>query len=228
MKNIVLLLAIVSFFSCTHSQNNTKKILDFADTLRIHNDLINFTNTHKPRNYKNIATLDSVADYIKSELSMVCDSTTFQNYRVDGNTYKNVIGSIGLEHKERIIVGAHYDVYCDQTGADDNASGVAGVLEVARLLSKKKLNYRIDFVAYTLEEPPFFRTEHMGSAIHANYVFENKIPIKGMICLEMIEYYDDRPDTQEYPIAGMNLIYGNKACLVLKYGYRLKIDLRRF
>ncbi len=211
MKNLILPFILAIVFGCTHSQNNTEATLQFADTLRINNDLINITSTQKPRNYKNIATLDSVAEYIKSELEKVCDSTAFQNYEVDGNTYKNVIASIGIENKERIIIGAHYDVYGNQTGADDNASGVAGLLELARLLSNEKLNYRIDFVAYTLEEPPFFRTEQMGSAIHANYLFENNIPVKGMICLEMIGYYDDRPDTQEYPIAGMNLIYGNKA-----------------
>lgn len=211
MKNLILAFLLASIFSCSHSQSKTKSTLQFADTIRINNDLFNITNTQKPRNYKNIATLDSVADYIKSELEKVCDTTSFQNYEVEGNTYKNVIASIGVENKERIIIGAHYDVYGNQTGADDNASGVTGLLELARLLSKEKLNYRIDFVAYTLEEPPFFRTEQMGSAIHANYLFENKIPIKGMICLEMIGYYDDKPNTQEYPIAEMNLIYGNKA-----------------
>lgn len=210
MKNLFLLILLISTLSCSHSQRNTKTTLQYADTLRIYNDLFNITNTEKPRNYKNIATLDSVADYIKSELTKVCDSTAFQNYTVDGDTYKNVIASIGIKNKERIIVGAHYDVYGNQTGADDNASGVAGLLELARLLSKEKLKYRIDFVAYTLEEPPFFRTAQMGSAIHANYLFKNKIPVKGMICLEMIGYYDDKPNTQEYPIAAMNFIYGNK------------------
>ncbi|MCL4124776.1 UNVERIFIED_CONTAM: hypothetical protein GTU68_011713 [Idotea baltica] len=211
MKHLFPLLLLTITFGCSHSQNNTSSIVQYADTIRINNDLINITSTKKPRNYKNVATLDSVADYIKSELTKVCDSVAFQKYKVDGNTYKNVIASIGIENEERIIIGAHYDVYGNQTGADDNASGVSGLLELARLLSNKKLNYRIDFVAYTLEEPPFFRTEQMGSAIHSNYLFENKIPVKGMICLEMIGYYDDRPNTQEYPIAGMKLIYGNKA-----------------
>ncbi len=100
-------------------------------------------------------------------------------------------------------------MFGDSEGADDNASGVAGLLELARLLSKEKLKYRIDFVAYTLEEPPFFRTKQMGSYIHANYLFQHKIPVKGMICLETIGYYNDQPDSQEYPIKGMSLIYGN-------------------
>ncbi|MDY7396496.1 M28 family peptidase [Aureibaculum sp. 2210JD6-5] len=211
MKNLLIIFLLIISFSCTHSQDKTKKELVFADTLRINNDLINITNTKKTRNYKNIHTLDSVAGYIKSGLQKVCDSTGYQKYDVDGNVYKNVIGSIGIENKERIIIGAHYDVFGNQQGADDNASGVAGLLELARLLAKENLKYRIDFVAYTLEEPPFFRTEQMGSYIHANYLFESKIPVKGMICLEMIGYYNDKPDSQEYPISGMSLMYGNKA-----------------
>ncbi|WP_244543132.1 M28 family peptidase [Cellulophaga fucicola] len=108
-------------------------------------------------------------------------------------------------------MGAHYDVYGDQEGADDNASGVAGLLELARLLAKEKLDYRIDFVAYTLEEPPFFRTEKMGSYVHANYLKENSITVKGMICLEMIGYYKDEANTQTCPIKEMSAIYGNRA-----------------
>ncbi len=90
-------------------------------------------------------------------------------YNINGNEYKNVIGSIGTTHSTRIIIGAHYDVFCETPGADDNASGVAGLLELARLLAKEKLKYRIDFVAYMLEEPPFFRTKNMDSYKHAKY-----------------------------------------------------------
>lgn len=208
---ILVLILFTSLVGCTHSQNKNNITLQFADTIRINNDLINIINTQKPRNYKNIKTLDSVADYIKLELQKVCDTTAYQKYKVEGSQYKNVIGSLGIENNERIIIGAHYDVYGNQQGADDNASGVAGLLELARLLAKEKLKYRIDFVAYTLEEPPFFRTKQMGSYVHANYLFENKIPVKGMICLEMIGYYNDKPNSQKYPIAGMGLIYGDKA-----------------
>ncbi|HEX9599905.1 MAG TPA: M28 family peptidase, partial [Mariniflexile sp.] len=117
--------------------------------------------------------------------------------------------------KERVIIGAHYDVCGNQQGADDNASGVTGLLELARLLSKEKLNYRIDFVAYTLEEPPFFRTQQMGSYRHANYLQVNNISVKGMICLEMIGYYNDKKGSQNYPKQEMNLIYGDIADFII-------------
>jgi len=210
MKKIILLLFIATIsFSCTHSQNKQNKQLHHVDSIRVKNDLTTITQTEKSRNYQHIKTLDTVAAYIKEELTKVCDSVAYQKYSVNKNEYKNVIASIGLQHKERIIIGAHYDVFGDSEGADDNASGVAGLLELARLLSKEKLDYRIDFVAYTLEEPPFFRTKQMGSYIHANYLFQHKIPVKGMICLETIGYYNEEPNSQEYPIKGMNLIYGN-------------------
>lgn len=125
-------------------------------------------------------------------------------------TYKNIICTINPEKKERIIIGAHYDVCGNQDGADDNASGIVGLLELARQLKNLDLNYRIDFVAYTLEEPPFFGTDYMGSHIHAKYLFDNKIPVKGMICLEMIGYYRDDENSQDYPLGFLSWIYGKK------------------
>jgi Zn-dependent M28 family amino/carboxypeptidase len=145
----------------------------------------------------------------------------YQSYLVEGIEYKNVIGSINTHNNERIIVGAHYDVCEEQEGADDNGSGIAGLLEIARLLSTEKLPHRIDFVAYTLEEPPFFRTEQMGSYIHAKYLFDNKIPVTGMVCLEMIGYYSDEEDSQEYPFGLLKYFYGNRGnfiTIVQKWG----------
>ncbi len=209
MKKILLLLLTIAI-GCTQSQNKPNSTINNTDNSLLKKDLIAITQTKERRNYKNIETLNTIAAYIKAELHKVCDSVAYQKYKVNTNEYKNVIGSIGLQHKERIIIGAHYDVFGDYEGADDNASGVAGLLELARLLRKEKLSYRIDFVAYTLEEPPFFRTQQMGSYIHANYLFKHKIPVKGMICLETIGYYNEQPNSQEYPVKGMHVLYGTK------------------
>ncbi|WP_051605627.1 M28 family peptidase [Polaribacter sp. Hel_I_88] len=141
---LVIFLSIISFEN--YAQTNQKSNIE---NIKKHLSVI--TKTEKPRNFKNLETLNFVANYIKQELNKVCDSVEFQNFNVAENEYKNVIGSIGLEHQQRIIFGAHYDVCGDSDGADDNASGVVGLLELARLLSKEKLNYRIDFVAYSLE-----------------------------------------------------------------------------
>ncbi|MGZ4049469.1 MAG: M28 family peptidase, partial [Bacteroidia bacterium] len=114
----------------------------------------------------------------------------------------------------------HYDVCDDQPGADDNASGVAGLLEIARLLKEQSSNliYRVDLVAYTLEEPPNFRTANMGSAVHAKMLHDNHIKVKAMICLEMIGYYSDKKKSQEYPIGLMKLFYPRKANFIAVIG----------
>ncbi len=226
MKKLLFILIISLSFLFIFSINNfsyafSKNTNTYSDTVRLKNDLFKITKTFNSRYYKNVKTLDSVADYIYNELKKTCDSVYFQPFLVDGKIYKNVIGVLGLKNTERIVVGAHYDVAYIQEGADDNASGLVGLLELTRLLSKENLKNRIDFVAYTLEEPPYFDTENMGSYIHAKSLHDNNIKIKGMICLEMIGYFSDIPHSQHYPIGFLKLFYGNKAnfiTVVQKFG----------
>lgn len=192
-----------------------------ADTTIIKLHLIALTKTGQFRTYKNIDQLNSTAHYIKTIFSQYSDSVFIQEYSVNGQIYKNVICSFGVENKKRIIVGAHYDVCDNQEGADDNASGVVGLLELSRLLKGQKLYQRIDLVAYSLEEPPYFRTEYMGSYIHAKSLAENKSEVYGMISLEMIGYFRDEKKSQSYPIGILSLFYGNKGnyiTLVKKFG----------
>lgn len=186
-----------------------KKLPLLADTanLKRHFDLI--LNTEKPRHYKNVEVLDTVAERIRNEFSKYTLHTGMQEYPAEGNIYKNVFASFGPENGEVIVIGAHYDVCGEQDGADDNASGVAGIMELARLLKDQPLAYRIELVAYTLEEPPFFRTEKMGSYVHAKSLFDKKQAVKGMISLEMIGYYAEEPGSQSYPLKAMKWIYGD-------------------
>ncbi|MGG5209554.1 M28 family peptidase [Chryseobacterium sp. MIQD13] len=181
-----------------------------ADVTLVKNHLKALTQTPEFRNHKNTDQLDAVADYIKQNFSKYGDSTAFQEYSVEGKIYKNVITSFGTENKKRIIIGAHYDVCGDQQGADDNATGVTALLELARMLKGQKLNYRIDLVAYTLEEPPYFRTENMGSYIHAKYLKDHNIDVYGMASVEMIGYFKDEKDSQNYPLGILSWVYGNK------------------
>lgn len=204
--NKFLLFISLIFFSC----NSNKELAQYSNRERVKKELQTITRKFGYRNYLNIKNLNKVADYIHSEFAMVCDTVYFQEYTADNRTYKNVVASIGVENKKRIVIGAHYDACGEQEGADDNASGTVGVLELARLLSKEKLNYRIDFVAYTLEEPPFFDTKEMGSYIHAKTAKEEKQNIKGMICLEMIGYFNDSVGSQTYPIKALKAVYGQK------------------
>ncbi|QHL87773.1 M28 family peptidase [Nibribacter ruber] len=192
-----------------------------ADTIQIKNHLTTITKTPKPRNYQNVDQLNQTANYLISVFSQYTPSVSVQEYTVDGQVYKNVIASFGMEHTKRIIVGAHYDVCGNQEGADDNATGVVGLLELARLLKGQQLNHRIDLVAYTLEEPPYFRTEHMGSYVHAKSLAETKADVFGMVSLEMIGYFKEEKKSQTYPVGILSWFYGNRGnyiTLVNKFG----------
>jgi hypothetical protein len=172
-----------------------------AHQTRLHADVEFLTSLQPARTYKNLASLNKAADYIHAEFAKLGCPVQEQKYRVAGHEYRNIIASFGPASAESIIVGAHYDVCGDQPGADDNASAVAGLLETACLLRAQapSLRHRIDFVAFSLEEPPFFATKHMGSAVHAQSLHAAQVPVRTMICYEMIGYFRDEPGSQRFP-----------------------------
>src|SRR2546428_8188878 len=97
-----------------------------------------------PRDFEHPANLDRAADHVAAELRASGAAVEDQPYTVGSRTYRNVLARMGPQTPERIVVGAHYDAAGDQPGADDNASGVAGLLELARLLSSALPPLRID------------------------------------------------------------------------------------
>ncbi|GAA4426556.1 M28 family peptidase [Pontibacter saemangeumensis] len=157
------------------------------------------------RNYRNRQSLEVASRHIYDELHKLdFDQIEYQEFTVrGGEKYRNVSAIYRGTRQDRIIIGAHYDVCGDQPGADDNASAVAGLLETARLLyayqQREKLNYTLEFVAYCLEEPPFFGSDEMGSAVHARRMVQEKVPVLYMIAYEMIGYFSDAPDSQHFP-----------------------------
>ncbi|UOQ51442.1 M28 family peptidase [Hymenobacter cellulosivorans] len=182
-----------------------------ADTVRLRQHLLALTSTPEPRNYQHLASLNQAAGYIQQQWQLAGARLSEQPYVVQGNTYRNLIGSFGPETGPRLIIGAHYDVCGEQPGADDNGTGVAALLELARLLGQQpSLPYRVELVAYTLEEPPFFRTKHMGSYVHAKFLHDAGVKVKGMVALEMLGYYDERKHTQDYPFGPLKLVYGSR------------------
>jgi hypothetical protein len=209
MKKTAILsgLSLLFGFSSCHDMKLAKNV---SDKYLIGAALKQLTQTEKSRNHLNTDALNETASYIFSVFEKYCDTVYYQNYDVNGITYKNVVARMGKQNKKRLVIGAHYDVAGNQPGADDNASGVAGLLELARLLKVETLEFPVEFVAYTLEEPPYFRTENMGSFIHAKSLKDAEIQIKGMICLEMIGYFNDTPGSQKFPLRLLRLFYGNK------------------
>jgi hypothetical protein len=151
-----------------------------------------------PRDGLHPQNLDRAAAYIRQCLTNAHGVVEEQTYEAMRHTYRNIIARFGPETGELIIVGAHYDAAGQQPGSDDNASGVAGLLELAALLGNAPPPMRVDLVAYSLEE--YFHTEMMGSAVHARTLKKQNTPIRLMISLEMIGYFSDAPDSQALPM----------------------------
>ena len=159
----------------------------------------------QPRNSDHPDNLNTASEYIQKKLTAFNADTDFQPFQVGDIEYRNVISNFGPDTREVIIVGAHYDAYSVHPGADDSASGVAGLLELGRLLSRTKLSKRVILVAYTLEEPPFFRSEYMGSFVHAASLKDKQVRL--MICLEMVGYFSDEDKSQTFPSPLLKLLY---------------------
>ncbi len=184
---------------------------------RLQEHVVKLSTEFIPRDWENTENLDRTADYIESEFRKYSDEIEIQSYNYEGKTFKNVIAKFGRGEKNLVVVGAHYDAFEELPAADDNASGVAGLIELASLLQKNSINPPIHLVAFTLEEPPFFATELMGSAYHAKSLQEKGIKPSLMISLEMIGYFSDEIDSQDYPSPLLKLAYpsvGNFLCIV--------------
>lgn len=160
-----------------------------------------------PRDENHIENLDRAAAYIKNEFSQTTASVSEQPYRVQGKSYRNVIAEFGPNSEERIVIGAHYDAAGPLPGADDNASGVAGLIELARLLARQPPSMRVELVAFSLEEPPYFRTTGMGSSVHAQSLRKQNIRVRAMFSLEMIGYFSDAPNSQRFPMPFLSALY---------------------
>lgn len=195
-------------------QNNLYKHVEFLTTLRPY------------RTYLNLESLKQVTDYVSAEMDSFGLDVSEQTWQASGREYRNIIGRWAPEKEQRLIIGAHYDVCGNQPGADDNASAVAGLLETARMLTgeQPQLNYGIDFVAYCLEEPPFFATEEMGSYVHARSLKEQGVNVLGMICYEMIGYFSDEPGSQTYPDEALKLLYPDTGNFIIVVGIQAHED----
>jgi hypothetical protein len=175
-----------------------------AENLKLHVTAI--ASFSPPRNYQNLESLNKSAEYIEKEFAAVCPSVKRQAFTVNDKEYFNIICLFG-EEKDLVVVGAHYDVDHEAVGADDNASGIAGLIELARLLKEKPSQQNIELVAFSLEELPYFRTENMGSFQHATYLKKNNITVKYMLSLEMIGYFSQEENSQKIPSRLLKLFY---------------------
>lgn len=171
-----------------------------------------------PRDCLNTGNLDRCSDYIRSEFEKTGARIRVQEYEGNGRTYRNVIARFGRSDDGLLVVGAHYDTCGPVPGADDNASGVAGMIELARLLSRAPVNRNIELVAYSTEEPPFFRSPSMGSAVHAKELRERGIKVRGVVILEMIGCFRDDWMSQDFPFPLLRLFYPSRGNYIAVVG----------
>src|SRR6266540_4489876 len=160
-----------------------------------------------PRDGWHPANMERAAAYIARQLEPSGAIVSEQSFPAAGTTFRNVIGAFGPDTVDRVVVGAHCDAAEGHAGADDNASGVAGLIELARLLRDQPLARRVELVAFALEEAPFFGTDEMGSFVHVLLLHAAGGRVAAMISLEMIGYFCDRPGSQGFPFAALKALY---------------------
>jgi Zn-dependent M28 family amino/carboxypeptidase len=151
-------------------------------------------------------SLNKAADYIESVLTSSGYAVRRQSYSCYGQSVSNLIAEKAGTDKEVVILGAHYDSVPGSPGADDNASAVAGLLELARLHQETSNKKTLVFSGFVNEEPPCFGSPNMGSMVYAKHLKEQRIPVEVMVSLEMIGYFSEER-IQTYPLLGMGLVY---------------------
>lgn len=237
---ILLFLAVQPIFRVPEPE-----ISPHVDTSKLETHVRVLSEELHPRCFDHQENLEQVVRYIEKYFVMAGGRVSIQTFLVDGVEYHNVIASFGPEEGPVIVVGAHYDSYgvarrkpvmdtpgapygpygetswgggLYTPGADDNASGVAGLLALADLLGKHPPKKQVQLVAYSLEEPPFFGTQSMGSAAHATALHENGMSVSAMISLEMIGFFSDVEGSQTYPAEAMGLLYPKKGNFIAVVG----------
>ena len=181
---------------------------------------------YHPRSSLYHANMERCAEYIAEIFRQTGGEVRFQEIPNMNPAPRNVICTFDQGHEDWLIVGAHYDSFGNTPGADDNASAVAILLEVSKLIgAADDIGMNLEFVAYTLEEPPYFGTRDMGSYVHAEALHQSGRRVKGMICLEMMGFFSDEPHSQSYPIPALNLMYPDTGDFLAVIG---KLDQQTF
>ena len=160
------------------------------------------------RNVFRHAKLNEAATFIEQSFKDAGYKIERQEYEALGHVCANIIveKSGATRRDEIVVIGAHYDSVTGCPGANDNASGVAAVLALARSFASLDTVRTLRFVAFVNEEPPFFQAPEMGSLVYARQCRSTNDNIVAMLSLETIGYYSDEPKSQEYPFP-FGLIY---------------------
>ncbi len=191
-----------------------------ADPARLEADVRALTGLPGFRCFERPDDLERAAEWAKTRLMSSGLLVEEENFGVGDLSFRNIVAHYGADEGPVLVIGAHYDVCGEQPGADDNASGVAGLIELVRMLGRNQpeVAHRIELALWPLEEPPNFRSPAMGSAIHANSLALRGADVRGMISLEMIGYFSDEPGSQSFPAPGMSLLYSSRGDAIVVVG----------
>jgi Peptidase family M28 len=186
---------------------------EVAGYLRAH--VTHLAATIGPRNLQHPGTLDRAGAYIEDAFARAGYRPARQTFVASGRDVANIAAERAGDPKADglILFGAHYDSAGSSPGANDNASGVAVLLELARAVARERLKMTARFVAFVNEEPPHFMTETMGSLVYATAAARRGERIRAMISLETLGYYSDTPGSQQYP-RPFNLLFPNRGNFV--------------
>lgn len=159
------------------------------------------------RNLSHYPRLLEAAQYIEAQLLADGYQVRRDNYAIEGKTCSNLEAELRGRSREIVLIGAHYDSVFGSPGANDNASGVAALLALARRFAGTQNSKTLRFVAFVNEEPFYFQSVEMGSFIYAGRCRKRGDQINAMISLETIGYFSGDPDSQKYPLPGLRLLY---------------------
>jgi Zn-dependent M28 family amino/carboxypeptidase len=188
-----------------------------------------------PRTLGKPKTIQATVGYLHAQWESMGFEVTEERFDALGDQATNlVVIQAGSRAPDQVIVlGAHYDTVPSTPGADDNASAVAVLLEVSRLLKDYVGSRTIRYVAFACEEPPYFNVDAMGSQFHARQSALRGDKILGMLCLEMVGYFRDEVGSQRVPSSIPRFLHrffpkranflaavGNLQSLKLAYGFR--------
>ena len=187
--------------------------LQTAVTLRKH--VTRLATTIGERNLDRYKNLQAAADYIEASFKSLGYVPQRQEFKAEGLSARNIFVEIpGTQNpSEIVVIGAHYDSVYGCPGADDNGSGTAALLEIARLLKDAAPSRTIRLIAFVNEEPPNFQTATMGSWVAAKKSHELKENIAAAISLETVGMYTNTEDSQHYP-AGFSLFFPSQGNFV--------------
>jgi Zn-dependent M28 family amino/carboxypeptidase len=181
------------------------------------------------RNVLRPAALNNAASYIEREWKRQGYAVSQQVYEVSGVRCANleVVRNGRARQREILLIGAHYDSVIGSPGANDNASGVAALLEISRMFASIEPAMTVRFVAFVNEEPPFFMSKQQGSMVYAKSARRRGDNIRLMVSLETIGWYSNRPASQHYP-PFFNLFYPDRANFIgMVCDFRSRVTMQR-